>query len=170
MVSYNHEDLTHELSTTLKIPIDNYVTNSGRVISTPAVIKSLKTPLKSRKSTQISADYSTVTDHSPTGSVFLIINILFKSPNLWVPPYSQHQQRLFNIIRSQHEEQGKNFVEICNYLISKGYKSTRGKDLTQSIVWSIYNKKKKSIQRFGRVFDPVITDVKLDLIDYFPQV
>ena len=62
MVSYNHEDLTHELSTTLKIPIDNYVTNSGRVISTPAVIKSLKTPLKSRKSTQISADYSTVTD------------------------------------------------------------------------------------------------------------
>ena len=62
VVSYNHEDLTHELSTTLKIPIDNYVTNSGRVISTPAVIKSLKTPLKSRKSTQISADYSTVTD------------------------------------------------------------------------------------------------------------
>ena len=169
MVSYNHEDLTHELSTTLKIPIDNYVTNSGRVISTPAVIKSLKTPLKSRKSTQISADYSTVTDFSPTGSVFLIINILFKSPNLWVPPYSQHQQRLFNIIRSQHEEQGKNFVEICNYLISKGYKSTRGKDLTQSIVWSIYTKKIKSIQRFGRVFDPVITDVKLDLIDYFPQ-
>ena len=113
--------------------------------------------------------YSTVTDFSPTGSVFLVINILFKSPNLWVSPYSQYQQRLFNIIRSQHEEQGKNFVEICNYLISKGYKSTRGKDLTQSIVWSIYSKKKKSIQRFGRVFDPVITDVKLDLIDYFPQ-
>ena len=113
-------------------------------------------------------DYSTVTDHSPTGSVFLIINVLFKSPNLWVSPYSQYQQRLFNIIRSQHEEQGKNFVEICNYLISKGYKSTRGKDLTQSIVWSIYTKK-KSIQRFSRVFEPVVTDVKLDLLDYFPQ-
>ena len=113
--------------------------------------------------------YSTVTDFSPTGSVFLVINILFKSPNLWVPPYSQHQQRLFNIIRSQHDEQGKNFVEICNYLISKGYKSPRNKDLKPNHVWSIYTKKKKSIQRFGRVFDPVITDVKLDLIDYFPQ-
>ena len=169
VVSYNHSDQTHELNTRLKVPLDNYVTNSGRVISTPAVIKSFETPLKSRKSTQISADYSTVTKFPRSGGSFLIINVLFKSSNLWVSPYSQYQQRLFNIIRSQHDEQGKNFVEICNYLISNGYKSTRGKDLTQSIVWSIYTKKKKSIQRFGRVFDPVITDVKLDLIDYFPH-
>ena len=62
VVSYNHSDQTHELNTRLKVPLDNYVTNSGRVISTPAVIKSFETPLKSRKSTQISADYSTVTD------------------------------------------------------------------------------------------------------------
>ena len=117
----------------------------------------------------ILSNYSTVTKFPRSGGSFLIINVLFKSSNLWVSPYSQYQQRLFNIIRSQHDEQGKNFVEICNYLISNGYKSTRGKDLTQSIVWSIYTKKKKSIQRFGRVFDPVITDVKLDLIDYFPQ-
>jgi hypothetical protein len=134
------------------------------------VIKHLKTSVNTGKSTPISAAYSTVTDFSPTGSVFLVINILFKSPNLWVSPYSQYQQRLFNIIRSQHEEQGKNFVEICNYLISNGYKSPRGKDLKPNHVWSIYTKKKKSIQRFSRVFDPVITDVKLDLIDYFPQV
>jgi len=101
--------------------------------------------------------------------VFLIIKVLFRSPNLWVSPYSQYQQELFNIIRSQHEEHGKNFVEICDYLISKGYKSPRGKDLTQSIVWSIYTKKIKSIKRFSRVFGPVVTDVKLDLLDYFPQ-
>jgi hypothetical protein len=113
--------------------------------------------------------YSTVTKFPRSGCSFLIINVLFKSPNLWVSPYSQHQQRLFNIIRSQHEEQGKNFAEICNYLISNGYKSPRNKDLKPNHVWSIYTKKKKSIQRFGRVFDPVITDVKLDLIDYFPH-
>ena len=73
------------------------------------------------------------------------------------------------MIRSQHEEQGKNFVEICNYLVSNGYKSPQGKDLTKSHVWSIYKKKKKSIQRFSRVFDPVIIEPKLDLIDYFPH-
>ena len=167
-LSYNHTDQTHDLNTILKIPLHNSTTKSGTRSSTPMVIKHLKTSVNTGKSTPISAAYSTVTDFSPTGSVFLVINILFKSPNLWVSPYSQYQQRLFNIIRSLHEEQGKNFVEICNYLISNGYKSTRGKDLTQSIVWSIYTKKKKSIQRFGRVFDPVITDVKLDLIDYFP--
>ena len=62
-----------------------------------------------------------------------------------------------------------NFVEICDYLVSNGYKFPRGKDLTQSHVWRIYTKKKKSIQRFSRVFDSVITDVKLDLLNYFPQ-
>ena len=113
--------------------------------------------------------YSTVTDTLGSGGSFLIINVLFKSSSLWVSPYSQYQHQLFDIIKTRYEDQGHTFVEICNYLISKGYKSTRGKDLTQSIVWSIYTKKKKSIQRFGRVFDPVITDVKLDLIDYFPQ-
>jgi hypothetical protein len=62
VVSYNHDDLTHELDTTLKILLDNSVTKSGRINRTPAVLKSFETPLKSRKSTQISADYSTVTD------------------------------------------------------------------------------------------------------------
>ena len=168
-VSYNHTDQTHDLNTTLKIPLHNSTTNSGNCSSTPLVIKHLKTSVNTGKSTRISAAYSTVTKYSPTGSVFLIIKVMFKSSNLWVSPYSQYQQELFNIIRSQHEEQGMNFVEICDYLVSNGYKSPRGKDLTQSHVWSIYTKKKKSIQRFSRVFDPVITDVKLDLLNYFPQ-
>ena len=168
-VSYNLTDQTHDLNTTLKIPLHNSTTNSGNCSSTPLVIKHLKTSVNTGKSTRISAAYSTVTKYSPTGSVFLIIKVLFRSPNLWVSPYSQYQQELFSIIRSQHEEQGMNFVEICDYLVSNGYKSPRGKDLTQSHVWSIYTKKKKSIQRFSRVFDPVITDVKLDLLNYFPQ-
>jgi hypothetical protein len=52
VVSYNHSDQTHELNTRLKVPLDNYVTNSGRIISTPAVIKSFETPLNTRKSAQ----------------------------------------------------------------------------------------------------------------------
>jgi len=168
-LSYNLPEKTHDLYTTLKVPLHNSTTNSENRSSTPLVIKHMKTSVNTGKSTRISAAYSTVTDYSPTGSVFLIIKVLFRSPNLWVSPYSQYQQELFNIIRSQHEEHGKNFVEIRDYLISKGYKSPRGKDLTQSIVWSIYTKKIKSIKRFSRVFEPVVTDVKLDLLDYFPQ-
>ncbi len=141
-LSYNHTDQTHDLNTTLKIPLHNSTTNSGNPSSTPLVIKHLKTSVNTGKSTRISAAYSTVTKYSPTGSVFLIIKVMFKSSNLWVSPYSQYQQELFSIIRSQHEEQGKNFVEICDYLVSNGYKSPRGKDLTQSHVWSIYNKRR----------------------------
>ena len=168
-LSYNLPEKTHDLHTTLKIPLHNSTTKSGKRSSTPLVIKHLRTSVNTGKSTPISAAYSTVTDYSPTGSVFLIIKVLFRSSNLWVSPYSPYQQELFNIIRSQHEEQGKNFVQIRDYLVSNGYKSPRNKDLTQSIVWSIYTKKKKSIQRFSRVFEPVITDVKLDLLNYFPQ-
>ena len=62
------------------------------------------------------------------GVDFPVFTEVFKVLFIWIPPYSQYQQELFNIIRSLHEEQSKNFVEICNYLISKGYKSTRGKD------------------------------------------
>lgn len=61
-LSYNHTDQTHDLNTTLKIPLHNSTTNSGNRSSTPLVIKHLKTSVNTGKSTRISAAYSTVTD------------------------------------------------------------------------------------------------------------
>lgn len=61
-LSYNHTDQTHDLNTTLKIPLHNSTTNSGNCSSTPLVIKHLKTSVNTGKSTRISAAYSTVTD------------------------------------------------------------------------------------------------------------
>ena len=169
VVSYNNEDLTHELHTRLKIPLDTVATNTGRKTPLVCTIKPSETPLKTRKSTRKLVHYSTVTDTLGSGGSFMVISVLFKSSNLWMSPYSQYQHELFNIIKTRHEDQGHTFVEICDYLVGNGYKSPRGKDLKPNHVWSIYDKKKKSLQRFGRVFDPVIQEVKLDLIDYFPQ-
>ena len=61
-LSYNHTDQTHDLNTTLKVPLHNSTTNSGNRSSTPLVIKHLKTSVNTGKSTRISAAYSTVTD------------------------------------------------------------------------------------------------------------
>jgi hypothetical protein len=35
-------------------------------------------------------------------------------------------------------------------------------------VWSIYRKKKKSIERFSREYDHTITDMKIGTVDYIP--
>ena len=89
--------------------------------------------------------------------------------NLWVSPYSTHQQELFDII-SRFYQQGWNFKQISDWLVEHGYKSPRDKTFKENIVWSIYMKKKNSIQRFSRRFDPVITDLRVDVTDYVPQV
>ena len=61
-LSYNLPEKTHDLHTTLKVPLHNSTTKSGNRSSTPLVIKHLKTSVNTGKSTPISAAYSTVTD------------------------------------------------------------------------------------------------------------
>lgn len=61
-LSYNLPEKTHDLHTTLKIPLHNSTTKSGKRSSTPLVIKHLRTSVNTGKSTPISAAYSTVTD------------------------------------------------------------------------------------------------------------
>ncbi len=89
--------------------------------------------------------------------------------NLWVSPYSLHQQELFDIISKFHEQDGWNFKQISDYLNENGYKTPRGKVFKENHVWSIYIKKQKSIQRFSREYDHVITDMKVDVVDYVPS-
>ena len=83
------------------------------------------------------------------------------SSNLWTSSYTPYQQELFDLIQSKHEQECLNFKVISDYLNSRGYKTTRGKTFTQSHVWSIYTKKKKSIERFYRDFSPSMGKVKL---------
>ena len=86
------------------------------------------------------------------------------SSNLWVSAYSPYQQELFDIITKFHEKDDWNFKQISDWLTDKGYKTPRGKIFTHSHCWSIYNKKKKSIDRFSREFDSTITDIKINQI------
>ena len=100
---------------------------------------------------------------------FLTMVLQVSSPNLWTSPYSDYQSKLFGIIKTKHEDEGLNFVEVCNYLVSKGYQSPRNKDLTQSHVWSIYTKKKRSIQRFSRENDTEVLSTSVDVVNYVPD-
>ena len=100
---------------------------------------------------------------------FLTMVLQVSSPNLWTSPYSDYQSKLFNIIKTKHEVEQLNFQEVCDYLISKGYRSPRNKDLTQSHVWSIYKKKVRSIERFSKRNETEVLSTRVDVINYVPD-
>ena len=102
---------------------------------------------------------------SPKG-YSLRLNVQLVSSNLWTSTYSPHQQRIFEIIKRLHEGDGWNFVQISSWLNDNGYLSPRGKVFRQNHVWSIYEKKNRSIQRFSREYPHKITDMKVDVVDY----
>ena len=125
------------------------------------------------------AHYSTVTEtpststktqskSTPATGHFLVMSVRLTSSNLWLSPYSRYQQQLFNIIRVKHEDNGLNFKEISDLLVNNDYKTPRGKVFTPNKCWSIYMKKKRSIQRFSRTFEPDIKEVKVDIVNYQP--
>jgi len=76
---------------------------------------------------------------------------------------------LFDTISKFHEENGWNFKQISDWLNENGYKTPREKQFRQNHVWSIYVKKKRSIQRFNREYDHVIKDMRVDVVDYRPE-
>jgi hypothetical protein len=103
--------------------------------------------------------------HNPKG-YFLTMVLRLNSSNLWTSSYNDYQQELFDIICSHHEKMGKNFQEISDWLNENQYKTPRGKVFTQSHVWSIYTKKKRSIERFSREFEPEVLNADLDVTNY----
>ncbi|MCZ2488183.1 hypothetical protein G9H55_09850 [Aquirufa antheringensis] len=100
---------------------------------------------------------------------YLILTVQLTSSNLWMSPYSSHQTELFHLIKTQHEDGGKNFKQISDWLNEHGYKTSRDKVFTQSHVWSMYTKKNKSNERFGREFVPCFKSISIDVIDSLPN-
>ncbi|MHA8050876.1 hypothetical protein V7S79_07145 [Aquirufa sp. ROCK-SH2] len=96
--------------------------------------------------------------------------IRVSSPNLWTSPYNDHQQKLFEIIREQHEDKGMNFVQISNWLNENNYLTTRGKVFSHPLAWSMYTKKQRSIKRFSRPVELDVIKSEVDVVNYIPTI
>ena len=116
-------------------------------------------------------DYSTVTDlHQPSYQneyseglrYFLALSIEFNVTDLWIPHYSQHQQYLFDTI-TQFRAAGWSYIKISNWFNEQNILTPRGKQFIPPSVFSIIKKKKISIERFSRTFQPTIShaDIKI---------
>jgi hypothetical protein len=100
---------------------------------------------------------------------FLTMVLVITSPNLWISPYSEYQQTLFGMIQHKHEVEGMNFVQISDWLNENHFKTPRGKVFNQSLAWSMYTKKMRSIQRFSRENELKIKSTGIDVVNYKTQ-
>ncbi|MHA8062650.1 hypothetical protein [Aquirufa aurantiipilula] len=183
-VVLNHDPTTliHTLDMTLRIPLVLSGNKKGASKDAP-VISDFNSLILSRDLIHSGSLYSTVTKKSSntihqdnksnqfyTKGFFLSMVIRISSSNLWLSPYSEYQQRLFDIIRELHEDQKMNFVQISNWLNQNNYLTPRGKVFSQQLAWSLYTKKQRSIKRFSRSFEPVILNSEVEVVNYVPDV
>jgi hypothetical protein len=94
---------------------------------------------------------------------YLTLAVDYYSATLWHPPYSEYQQFLFDTISKMHKE-GSNYVQIAQWMNEQGHLTPRGSVFKPNHAWSIHMKKRKSIDRFSRTYDPEITDIGIDII------
>ena len=173
VLDHNPVERVHHLDVHFKIPLmfsDNvFCLKTSRCSTFPFT----SPPKTLRKSIPPQLYYSTVTEQSPTvGNLIdfntihnLVMNVRLTSSNLWLSPYSQYQQKLFNIIRNFKEEDDWTFKQISDWLVENDYRTPRDKTFTHKHVWSMYTKKKRSIERFNREYEPVIKNVDIDIVD-----
>ena len=163
-VDYDNNQKTHGLEINFRIPMRVFDGDSN-----------LKPKTLRQNYSTVTLNSVTQCSHSPNKNnenqrQYLVLTVQLTSSNLWMSPYSSHQTELFQLIKTQHENDGKNFQQISDWLNDHGYKTTRGKVFTQSHVWSMYTKKTKSNERFGREFVPNFKSISIDVMDSLPPV
>jgi hypothetical protein len=162
-VGYDNTNKTHGLEVNFRIPMG--VFNE---------VSKLELTLLPNPHSTVTLNSLTQCSKSPNENnqnqrQYLVLTVQLTSSNLWMSPYSSHQTELFHLIKTQHENEGKNFKQISDWLNDHGYKTTRGKVFTQSHVWSMFTKKTKSNERFGREFVPNFKSISIDVMDSVSQ-
>jgi hypothetical protein len=94
---------------------------------------------------------------------YLTLAVDYYSATLWIAPYSDYQQFLFDTIDSMHKE-GNSYIKIAQWMNDNNHLTPRGSVFKPNHAWSIHMKKRKSIERFTRTFEPEITDIGIDII------
>ena len=95
---------------------------------------------------------------------YLTFDVNLRTSNLWVTPYSSHQQFLCDSV-SDFRDKGWTFQKIADWLNDNGYKSARGKVFRSSHVHSIIKKKRLRDQRMSKECQMTIGNFDLWFLD-----
>ncbi len=96
--------------------------------------------------------------------VFLTFVLSVRATHLWVAPYSQYQQFLYDTITDLREK-GLNYQQIADWLNQNDYKTPRGKLFHGSHAHSIVKKKKTREIRLNQMYPPKLSGFALRFVD-----
>ena len=96
--------------------------------------------------------------------IYLIFHLRVRASHLWVAPYNEYQQFLFDTI-TDFRETGWNFQQIADWFNENGYTTVRGKKFRNAHTHSIVKKKKVRDVRINRRYEPEIGDFSMRFID-----
>ena len=85
-----------------------------------------------------------------------------RASHLWVAPYSQYQQFLYDTITDLREKKW-NFQQIADWLNQNNYKTTRGKRFLNA--HAIVKKKKIREVRLTKMYPPKLSNFALRFVD-----
>ena len=106
-------------------------------------------------------------DKSPTKShteIYLIFHLKVRASHLWVAPYNEYQQFLFDTI-TDFRSKGWNFEQIADWLNENGYTTVRGKRFRNAHAHSIVKKKGIREVRLNKKYESEICDFSLRFVD-----
>jgi hypothetical protein len=181
-VGYDDTSRLHKLNIKFRLPllsdldgvIKHNPINNSNSIGKVKYFRSLGTPVNTGGPDFNGTLYSTVVNYSSSDSslggqiyknnrFYITLNVAYYSATLWHPPYSEYQQFLFDTISKMHAE-GNSYIKIAQWMNEQGHLTPRGSIFKPNHAWSIHMKKRKSIDRFSRSYDPQITDIGIDII------
>ena len=99
-----------------------------------------------------------------TTEIYLNFHLKVRASHLWVAPYNEYQQFLFDTI-TDFREKGWNFQQIADWLNENGYTTVRGKRFRNAHAHSIVKKKGIREVRLNRKYEPKICDFSLRFVD-----
>jgi hypothetical protein len=102
--------------------------------------------------------------HPNTTDVFFTFTVTCRFSNLWVAPYSEYQQFLYDTI-CKYREKGWNYVEIANWLNDNDFKTPRGKKFLNAHAISIVKKKKLRHARLTKRHSWKVSDFAISFVD-----
>ena len=105
---------------------------------------------------QETARNNTSEEYSSSTDVFFTFTVERRFTNLWVAPYSQYQQFLYDTINDLREKRW-NYRQIAEWMNQNEYKTPRGKMFHGSHVHSIVKKKKTREIRLNQIYPPKLS-------------
>ena len=115
-------------------------------------------------------NYSTVTEYvrydvvDPKNSKDFFLKISFtlsiRNCNLNISNYSNHQKKLYRLVKFMKENRGLGYKRISHIMTEKGYRSVRTKSILKpNFIFSIYQKGKIRDGRLKRKYKSTIEDI-----------